>query len=287
MTAQTGVEGAHLNCRQPLKTESSSQMGRSLKVLTLIAVAFVAAGAAGVVAAQAGLSYDRTGLGLKPQTAAPVLPADLTFGGEAVQIWQAGRAPDFALYGGTREVSRVGLYSAESYGGIVYSLSRGWGSSFEAGYAPESVLSPRRYALTGQLHASFSEGRALSVGLKYRLYDADIGLRSDAASDTSLSSVYTLAPMRVPGTSVGPSYQLQFSYQYSAAGSFGLALGRDVETYTPSFDPTANAPRQLTFTGQHWLTPTWALSYDVLASDPANPLRLQSLGLRLGVRYRF
>jgi len=262
-------------------------MGHPLKFLTLIAVTLVAAGAACVVMAEAGLSYERTGLGLKPQTVAPVFPADLAFGGEAAHIWQTRRSSDLALYGGAREVPRLGLHSAESYGGIVYSLPRGWGSSLEGAYASESVLSPRRYALTGQLHASFSEGRTLSVGLKYRLYDADIGLRSDGASDTSLSSVYSLAPSRVPSASLGPSYQLQFSYQYSAASSFGLALGRDVETYTPSFDPTANGQRQLTFTGQHWLTPAWALSYDVLASDPANPLRLQGLGLRLGVRYRF
>jgi hypothetical protein len=41
--------------------------------------------------------------------------------------------------------------------------------------------------------------------------------------------------------------------------------------------------------GQHWLTPAWALSYDVLYNDPANmsTLRLQGLGLRMGVRYRF
>ena len=42
--------------------------------------------------------------------------------------------------------------------------------------------------------------------------------------------------------------------------------------------------RQFSFTGQHWLTPSWALSYDVLSSDPSS-FRLQ--GLRLGARYRF
>jgi len=38
-----------------------------------------------------------------------------------------------------------------------------------------------------------------------------------------------------------------------------------------------------------WLTPSWALSYDLLSGDLAGPstLRLQGLGLRFGVRYRF
>jgi hypothetical protein len=62
-----------------------------------------------------------------------------------------------------------------------------------------------------------------------------------------------------------------------------------METYSPAFDPTAAYPRQLSFTGQHWLTSSWALSYDLLSGDLASPstLRLQSLGLRFGVRYRF
>jgi hypothetical protein len=62
-----------------------------------------------------------------------------------------------------------------------------------------------------------------------------------------------------------------------------------MESYLSNFDPTATYPRQLSFTGQHLLTPSWALSYDLLSGDLASPspLRLQGLGLRFGVRYRF
>jgi hypothetical protein len=96
---------------------------------------------------------------------------------------------------------------------------------------------------------------------------------------------FTLAPARLTGAGFAPGYQLQMSYQYSAAGTLGLALGRDVETFTPFIDPAIPGQRQFTLTGQHWLTPSWALSYDVLSTDVATPLRVQ--GLRLGVRYRF
>jgi hypothetical protein len=75
------------------------------------------------------------------------------------------------------------------------------------------------------------------------------------------------------------------NYQHSIASSFGLALGREVETFTPFHDSASSGARQLSFTGQHWLTPSWALSYDLLSQDAASPLRLQ--GLRLGMRYRF
>ncbi len=251
---------------------------------TLTAIALAAATAAGVVAAQAELSNERAGLGLKPLRDAAAPPAGFAFGGEPVQPWQIRHPADYALYGGVRELPRLGLQSTESYGGVFYPLSGTWGSSLEAGIVQESLLAPRRYSLAGQLHTAFAGG-GVSVGLKYRVSGADFGLRSGTSGETAGMNGYTLAALRLPGMSFGPSYQLQLSYQYSTASTFGLALGRDVETFTPFFDVLGNSPRQLTFTGQHWLTPSWALSYDVLSNDPGNPFRLQ--GLRLGVRYRF
>ena len=219
----------------------------------------------------------QSGLGLRPSTAQA---ADRAFGGEAAQLWQSQRPSDFALYGGSRETA---LWPAQSYAGIVYSLPRGWASSLEAGQALESPIAPRSYALTGQLHSALSDGRTMSVGLKYRVYDTDVGVRQSLESTPT--NGFTLAPYRLPGASYSPSYQLQFSYQHSPASSFGLALGRDLETFTPHSDPLGSGPRQFSFTGQHWLTPSWALSYDVLSQDATAPLR--ALGLRLGVRYRW
>lgn len=254
---------------------------------TLLTTVLAAMAVAGVAAAQAGLSNERAGLGLKPSRDAAALPAGLAFGGEPAQAWQMRRPADYASYGGVRELPRLGLQSIESYGGVFYPLSETWGSSLEAGVVQVSLLAPRRYSLSGQLHRALAGGSEFSIGIRYRVYDADFGLRSGATGETTgmTGNGYTLAPLRLPGTSFGQSYQLQLSYQYSASGTFGLALGRDLETFTPFFDVPGNVPRQLTFTGQHWLTPSWALSYDVLSNDPGNPFRVQ--GLRLGVRYRF
>ncbi len=43
--------------------------------------------------------------------------------------------------------------------------------------------------------------------------------------------------------------------------------------------------RQFGLTGEHWLTPDWALNYGVMASEQVGQHRGQ--GLRLGIRYRF
>ena len=243
---------------------------------------FIAALAPVVAAGQAGLSFERAaGLGLKHEPTETSAPPLSTFGESATQAWLGLRAGggDYALYGGY-DGPRLGLRAVESYSGVVYSAS-GWGTSLEAGYATPPGLAVGRYAVTGQVHTSLSEGRTLSVGLKYRLYESDAVLRSGPPPDGSNS--YSLAGPR--GVAYAQGYQVQMSYHYSAAGAVGLALGRDVETFTPFADLTGSGPRQLSFTGQHWLTPSWALSYDILSQDVASPLKLQ--GLRLGVRYRW
>lgn len=250
--------------------------------LSIISLALIAAGAANLCAAQAGLSSRTTGVGLRAEGRASP-PLDPLFSAEATSPWQP-KGSDLSLYGGARDMPAFGLGPAEAYSGVAYALPRGWGSSsLEAAYAQESSFAPRRYAVAGQVRTEVgtTPGRALSAGIKYRVYDNDAGGRGPI--EPAATNGYSLAATR------DPAYQLQFSYHHSAVSSFGLALGRDVETYTSSYDPTNTAQRQLTFMGQHWLTPAWALSYDVLYNDPANmsTLRLQGLGLRLGVRYHF
>jgi len=252
--------------------------------LTLTAAALVAAAAPLPCSAQARLSYDRSGLGLKQQ----IVPAtDAPSADGAAHALPTRFLSDFSLYGGARELLRPGPAAAEAYGGIAYTLTRGLGSSLEAAYSQETLFQPRRYSLTAQVHAAFSGSRSLSLGFHYSIFDTDATSRfGEAAGGYS----YSLAPSRVSGAGPAPGYQLQLSYQHSAASTFGLALGRDMELIAPYYyDPTANGLRQLAFTGQHWLTESWALSYDVLSGDLASPspLRLQGMGLRLGVRYRF
>lgn len=249
-----------------------------MRTTARLALAALMALAPAAATGQTGLSFDSgSGLGLKLRAPGAELPAYAGFGTTAVQAWETMRG-NFALYGGGDEVARLGAQGGAAYAGIVYSRP-GWGTSLELTHTRGSLIAPQRYALTGQLHAPLSASRSLNVGLKYRDYDADAAMRHGPAGDVAVGNAYTLAGTRPAG------YQLQMSYQYSAAGSLGLAVGREIETFTPFWDSSASGPRQFGLTGQHWLTPSWALSYDILTHDVATPLRVQ--GLRLGVRYRF
>jgi hypothetical protein len=232
--------------------------------------------------AQARQSFELAGLGLR-HLAEP--GADAPSGEEARPLRQTRQPSNFTLFGGVRELTHGGLAPAETYGGVAYAFPRGWGSSLEAGYTRESLIAPRQYALAGEVRTALSDRKALSVGIKYRVYDADPGAPGDAPQ----TSGYALAPSYQPGVALAPGYQVQFGYQHSAYSLFGFALGRELETSASALDPTTPYPRQLSFTALHWLTPSWAFSYDVLSGDLGSPapLRIQGLGLRLGVLYRF
>ena len=156
-----------------------------------------------------------------------------------------------------------------------YALPLGSGTSLAAGLAPEPLLAPRQFGVESEVRAAFSDHKAFSVGIRYRIYDTDPGPLTDAP----LANSFALAP----------GYQVRLGYQHSPASLFGLAWGRDADLHAYAFDPAAPYPRQLSFTGLHWLTPSWAVSYDVLSGDLNNPsaLRFQGLGLRFGLRYRF
>ena len=240
------------------------------------------AAAAGAACAATGISIERSGLGLKPAGVPMSWFGSVAARNEISDAWHAADGGE-VVYRGVRQAARFGLRTPESYGGIYYPLSETAGVTFEMGVIQASPLAPRRYSLLGQLQTEFAGGSSLSIGLKYRVYEADIGIRHGMQGDVTPANSYALVAARPPGMALSPTYQLQINYQYSAATIFGFVLGRELETFTPGFDQPGG-PRQLTFTGQHWLTPSWALSYDVLSNDP-NSFRLQ--GLRFGVRYRF
>jgi hypothetical protein len=250
--------------------------------LTLTAIALTAAAMPLPCAAQPRLTPQTSGVGLR-QLAAP--GPESSTRDDPGSLLSSRQPSGFSLFGGTRELTRSGLAPAETYGGVAYAFPRGWGSTLEAGYIPESALAPRQYALGGEVRTALTDSKSLSVGVRYRVYDVDVG----APGDTAPANGYGLAAPGGPGTVYAPGFQLRLGYQHSAASMFGLALGRDMETVASALDPTVPYPRQLSFTGLHWLTPSWAVSYDVLSGDLASPspLRLQGLGLRFGVRYQF
>lgn len=258
------------------------------KVLSLLAsfAALASPGASG--SDLRGLQPATDPPGLIPPTSRWLGPisaptADLSAGGHAANLADAQHNREsYRLYGGVRTVPRLGPQTTESYGGVLYRLAENWGSSLEAGVTQDTLFTSRRYSLFGQLHTTLFAGRELSLGLKY-VHDSSqaslVGLSSE--SPAGVAGGDALAP-RFGG---GASYQLQLSYLYGVRNTVGLAYssGRELEYFGLPYDALADT-RQFMLTGQHWLSPNWALNYDLYSPD-SNLFRRQ--GLRLGLRYRF
>lgn len=185
------------------------------------------------------------------------------------------------LYRGTRGAPGAG--SGEFVGGLLHSLSPNWFSTVETSIDSRSSASARGYGLLGQVHRSLPWGFDMSLGLRYRVQDS-AWTQSDAMPLADRS--WSLFPPGLGSSGTG-GYELRLNYRYGERNTFGLTYGSG-----PDFDYTrqlmgyqAGEGRQFGLTGEHWLSPDWALNYGVMAQEQIGPHRGQ--GLRLGIRYRF
>ncbi len=82
-------------------------------------------------------------------------------------------------------------------------------------------------------------------------------------------------------------HRFQLNYHYTGRSSFGLAYseGRDFDAFGPAQGFAGIDTRNWSLGGQHWLTPSWALTYRLVNQDPSGYYRRQ--GLRLGIRHDF
>lgn len=228
-------------------------------------------------------------LGLKPPRdgAAAFSQSDLDIRPAVARTGYLQRQPEPGFYNGVRTVPRAGLQSTESFSGIFLPLSEDWLSSIEASAMQESLTGLRRHSLLGQVHTSLTASWGLSLGLKYSVTGTG-GMplfvpNSEPAG--GFANGYLLTPQPL-GPAAATSYQLQLSYLYSEHNvfRFAYASGRDDYLGSP-LKRSLHDARQFMLIGQHWLTPSWALSYDVYA--PPSGYFLRSQGLRLGLHYRF
>lgn len=211
------------------------------------------------------------------------LPRAVTGRGGAALDFVSGDAGGPLVYGGTRSMPRLGLANSQMIGGMLYPLSRNWFSTIETNVDAASPLAGRGYGLHGQLHRAFPGGWDVSFGLHYNAYEAGTG----ALEPSALPS---LAWPEHPAATVGSTaagYALRLNYRYGERNSLGVTYGSASESdYTRQMlGMYPGDGRQFGLTGEHWLTPDWAVNYGLMAQEQTGPYRGQ--GLRLGLRYRF
>ena len=197
-------------------------------------------------------------------------------------------APRLALYGGTLQTRRFASSDTDAR----VSLYRPLGPSLALGPGqmnPINNVLPQ-YTLYRQVRHVLPGGWGLGFGVRQSEYNfATNNLYSVSAERYvgNFRGAYTLYSGRTDGSDVGSAHRFQVNYFYGERNTVGLAYttGRDIENLGLSAGLMPGDARDLTLSGRHWLSPNWALTYDLLSHEQGSLYRRQ--GLRLGVSRTF
>jgi hypothetical protein len=147
-----------------------------------------------------------------------------------------------------------------------------------------------KYTLSNHVTRMLPGGWGLGFGMRQSEYSfGNVNLLSMSAERSigSFRGVYTLYSGRAESGALGSAQRVQMDYLYGERNIVGLSytMGRDVDQLGLSAGMQLNDVRDLTLSGRHWLTPNWAVTYDLLSQEQSNLLKRQ--GLRLGVSRTF
>jgi YaiO family outer membrane protein len=197
-------------------------------------------------------------------------------------------APRASYYDGWSEVRRFTLGDADYRVGLYRPAGR-----IHSDDRVGALLLPHdphpRYLLSSQLTRRLPDGWGLGIGVRqaeHSYSSASLIALSTERQWGSLRGGYTVYAHWTEGSSAGSAHRFELSYAYGQRNTIGLSYttGRDVEsTLLPAGAALADV-RDLALSGRHWLSPNWALTYDV--SQEQSPL-FRRQGLRLGVSRTF
>lgn len=193
------------------------------------------------------------------------------------------------VYGGLRETERFGLNDSEVHAGLYFPVGETWGGILEGSYSPtHEVLA--QSSVYGFLQKNFRGGWGLGLGLRHNEYTTTASNVTSLLAERywgSFRGAYTLYSGRPEGASSAASHRLQLSYFYADRSTVGMSYtnGREVENVGPPRGVVATDVQGWSVSGQHWFTPSWALTYDLTQHEQGTLYRRQ--GLQLGLRRSF
>jgi YaiO family outer membrane protein len=250
---------------------------------------------AGAVSLQ-GLAFAGEGSslrGLKIPTAASETPA-YTLSGSEPRLKRTGDdpLPDFGarifLSGGTSHVRRLTTDDMDYRFGLHQPNGAYAPALSEPGISSLIETSPR-YTLSTRVTRALPGGWGLGFGVRQSEYNfASANLLSFSAERAfgSFRGAYTLYSSRAEGTGLGSAHRFEVNYLYGERNSVGLSYttGRDIDNLSIPSTLSLSDVRDWTLSGRHWLSPNWALTYDVLSQEQ---VLFKRQGLRMGVSRTF
>ena len=197
--------------------------------------------------------------------------------------------PRLALAGGTFDSRRYASGGIEYRVGLHQPTGQNIAALAESNIHSLGDALPK-YTLYSQVNRTLPGGWGLGFGLRqteYSYSSASLLAFSAERHFGSFRGAYTLYSNRVEGAGLGAAHRFEVSYLYGERNTVGLSYttGRDIDNVGVPAAFTSSDVRDWTLSGRHWLSPNWALTYDVLSQEGAFYPRRQ--GLRLGVSRSF
>lgn len=198
-------------------------------------------------------------------------------------------APRLTLYGGTFQTLQFHQVDNTTVSSGVYRPIGASVSPLGAGSMNPLLDVFPKYSLYTRVSQSLPGGWGLGFGVRQSEYSfATTNLLSVSAERYfgSFRGAYTLYSNRSEGSTLGSARKVQVDYMYGERNTVGLAYttGRDMEMLGPAIGLPYTDVRDLVLSGRHWISPNWALTYDVLSQEQA---LVKRQGLRLGVSRSF
>ena len=169
------------------------------------------------------------------------------------------------LYGTASAVKRFQTTDPNFMIGFVQPLSESkrWLGTFEAAYSPNHQILPIT-SFFGQVERVFSKGwvgRAALRNSRYQTDTVNMGIFGAEKYFKAYRGAYSLYVAHLNGKGTALSHVFQGNYYYGERSRLGagFAFGQEIESVPGGLIRTNVL--DVSFTGQHWMTKQWGLSY--------------------------
>lgn len=197
--------------------------------------------------------------------------------------------PRLFLSGGTSQAHRVSAKDTEYRLGLHQPAGQNVPALAESNIHTLVDALPR-YTLYSDVTRTLPGGWGLGFGVReteYSFSTRNLVSVSAHRDFGNFRGAYTLYSNRAGGSGLGSTHRFEVRYLYGERNTVGLSYttGRDIDNVGLPMAFSSSDVRDWTLSGRHWLSPNWALTYDVLSQDQGSLYRRQ--GLRLGVSRSF
>jgi YaiO family outer membrane protein len=193
------------------------------------------------------------------------------------------------LYGRATQVDRFALQDASVMAGFTLPASERWTLGFETDESPTNLFLPR-WSLLGSAHYKMDYGFGALFSFRHISYRTDLNQIGTVGLERYWGNwrlAYTLYISQLEAAPAATFSHLgTAAYYYGDHDYIGVSISNGQEVIRLDANRLANSDTEsYSLQGQHWLTPAWAVVYDVSLNLQGTSYTRR--GALFGLRYAF